>query len=488
MEQWQSLKRKTAGNLAISAATALGTYGTQFAVNIVIARWLLPAELGVIGMALVITALAMQVGDFGTLAALVQRKELERKTLETAYALRAVAALSAVLIAFLVSPWVSSLTGNAAVGGVIRLLSLIPLVNLLGFIPQVLLTRALDYRRLGMAQLAGSLAGGAATVVLAKFGWSFWSIAVGQLGNAAVAAACYRCFGPAGSGWGWDTAEGSRIVRFGWGVFLPSLLVFVIMNIDNFIVGAVRGVAELGLYTVAFNWGSMMPVVAAVIVHRVLSPTLCRLQEDRQALRAVYRGSLAWIAFIAVPCNLLLALCAEPFLVELLGRGTTKWLQAKPVFVIFCIYGIVRVLLEPVANVFTAIGRTDAFILPNLAAAAAEAALVYPAAKLYGIKGVAIVVIGAYLLQYPFYLRRLREEISFNGGDFIRITTPPLAAGMVMTAVIMGLSAATAFPGRMFFAAVAGIAAYLLVHGTLTDWRLVGELRGLAAKRLERVA
>lgn len=168
---------------------------------------------------------------------------------------------------------------------------------------------------------------------------------------------------------------------------------------------------------------------------------------------------------------------------DILGRGTTKWLQATPVFVILCLYGIIRALLEPVANVFTATGNTGAFILPNLAAAVTEAALVYPAAKLYGLQGVAIVVTGAYLVQYPFYMRRLKDEIRFGISDFIRITTPALVAGAGMAAVILWMRSGTPFHGRILFAAAAGTVAYILMHGVLTRWSLVLELRELAGKR-----
>ena len=133
--------------------------GSRLAIGILLARLLTPAEWGLAGMALVVSAFLMTVSDFSLAAALVQRPritEADRSTMFwTALGLGAVMttvgiALSGVVADFFGEPEVQPLFAVACLGCLIASTDKVP-----GSLP----TRDLAYRSLEVRQIAATIAG-----------------------------------------------------------------------------------------------------------------------------------------------------------------------------------------------------------------------------------------------------------------------------------------------------------------------------------------
>ncbi len=120
---------------------------------------------------------------------------------------------------------------------------------------------------------------------------------------------------------------------------LIGFIVFTIFNVDNFIIGAVKGSSELGYYMIAFNWGSIICVILGTVVNNVLFPTFSRMEQDRERIKKSYLRVLEYVSCIGMLTNITLLLVSEDFLVYVLGHGTDKWLPALLSLRILCLYG-----------------------------------------------------------------------------------------------------------------------------------------------------
>jgi O-antigen/teichoic acid export membrane protein len=96
---------------------------------------------------------------------------------------------------------------------------------------------------------------------------------------------------------------------FGTGVF-----VFLIFNLDNFLVGAFMGSAQLGYYALAFAWGSFICGLLSSTVNTVLFPAFSAIQNDTVAVRRWYLKAVELVTFIAVVANAALFVNAHFFL------------------------------------------------------------------------------------------------------------------------------------------------------------------------------
>jgi len=474
------LRRQTVRNLKYNSIATLSVYIIQFVTNIILARILEPKDYGVVGFSQIFINFMIQFSDFGINGALIQRKELDKATLSTAFTLKAILSMVIVTVMLTLAPVSQVFMAQREVTSVIRLLSLNIILSTFAFLPLVLLTKGLEYQKLVLPQTVSVVLNSLTALIMAYSGFGFWSIVlgsiIGNLGNAVM----LFYMKPHSLAFGYEAHIARELVRFGGSMLLPGLIIFIIFNTDNFVIGAARGATQLGYYALAFSWGSIVCTLLAGSFHKVLFPTFSKLQDDLSALKKSYLTSLHYIAFLAVPVNLILLILGKEFLIHILGRGTDRWLPALPVLQILCCYGVFRALLEPLGNVILGIGKPQLCLKANILAAVIELGLLYPAIHFYGIEGVAAAVTVAYMSQYAIYLPIMRREIDVKVGDLFLEVRTTLCAVLVMSATLLGLKASLGFSlATMVVQGLIGILVYLFVFGMIDRWRLFGEFRTL---------
>jgi O-antigen/teichoic acid export membrane protein len=113
-----------------------------------------------------------------------------------------------------------------------------------------------------------------------------------------------------------------ELVGFGGYLFLSGLFAFFIFNVDNFIIGSVKGAKELGYYAVAFNWASMICLIMYSVVLRVIFPVMAKLQDQVMEIRSAYLKTLEYSSYLIVLANIALFVISKEFLVSVLGHGS----------------------------------------------------------------------------------------------------------------------------------------------------------------------
>jgi len=134
-----------------------------------------------------------------------------------------------------------------------------------------------------------------------------------------------------------------------------------------------------------------------------------------------------------------------------------------------------------------ALGRTSVLFRATLLAACSEIVLLYPALRIGGISGVAIVVVVAYASQWLVYWPVVRRELKVGGAEVTRILVPSLIAGFCAWAAGATIESALPLGFPTFGLMIVAITfVFLFVHGWLSSWRWIGEWRQLYAARLKQ--
>jgi len=194
------------------------------------------------------------------------------------------------------------------------------------------------------------------------------------------------------------------------------------------------------------------------------------------------------VGFVAVVANTALLANVHFFLVTFLGKGTDKWLPAAMALKILCVYGIIRVLTEPIGNCIMARGRTKLILFANALAGAVELMLILLVLRTGRIELVAIAVLIAYATQAIIYLPYLRREFSIGFGDLVAQLWP------VIPALVGGYAVTSLLPvrlgGTFFTLACRGLSTALvvaLIHGLCTRFRCFQEAGGMISQNLARL-
>ena len=203
--------------------------------------------------------------------------------------------------AFLVAPFARHFFDHPATGNVIRILALNFLVSTVGFRPQIVLTREMNYRALMVPGVAAAAAQCILAITLVKNMWSYWAVIIANVGATLTSGIGQRLIRkvPVRLRFDWPDAE---FLPFWIPLFGSGILAFVIFNLDNLLVGASMGSARLGYYATAFTWGSFICGILTATV------TTCRSERFPPFKMTLSRFELVsknrcLVAFIALVAN-----------------------------------------------------------------------------------------------------------------------------------------------------------------------------------------
>lgn len=477
-------KEKTFRNIGYSVVAKGATLICAALTSLVVARNLTPSDYGVVGFATIIIGFLAHFSDLGVGTAAIRRPQLDQRSLSTAFTAKLVLSSAAVAGAFLIAPFVHFFFRHPATGNVLRFLALNFLVSTIGFTAMVTLTREQNFRALRVPGIVGAVVRLLLAFTLIRCGAKYWAVVAGDVGATLAAGIVLQATRRTAMSFHFDREVGREYLKFGLPLFGSGVLVFLIFNMDNFLVGWRMGNSQLGYYALAFSWGSFVCGMLADTVNSVMLPTLSAIQHDLDRLRRWYLKTVDLAAFVSVAANTALLANARYFLVTLLGKGSEKWLPAAQALEILCIYGILRAITEPLGPLLMARGETSPMLKATVLAGALEMSALFLVLRTGRIELVAAVVLLSYMSQAIIYLPVLRTNLGIRARDIAAQAwpvIPAVVAGYVFTSFLpasLGTTVPTLAARGLLTASVT-----VLVHGLCTQFRCFQEARGVIWKR-----
>ncbi|XAS63706.1 lipopolysaccharide biosynthesis protein [Micrococcaceae bacterium Sec5.8] len=432
--------------------------------TIVLARLLSPEEYGLVALALVLMGYAETIADAGVAQALVY---LPRTGViaRSALLISAVLGFLLGLGAFLLAPLVAEIFSLPGVQPLVQVLGISVLATSLGAVPEALLRRDLQFRKLTAAPVIRAATMGTVTLSLAFTGHGAWSLAVGTAaGSVAYAATCWFLVGRAAPWQIWRVRKDAlqANLKYGAPVAGSSMLARLIFDIDYLIIGLLLGAHALGYYTLAFRLPEALILNVFFVLSTVLFPLYAKVRSEPERLRSGYLTSVRIQSLYGVTTGVGLAVVA-PVLVPLVFGE--KWLDAVLPLVFLALYAAARSLGAGANDVYKAIGRPSLSIWVSLV----RLVILLPVllwATQWGIVGVACAqFVVAVLFACGMQLVAARV-IELRTGELLRAMAPGLVCGVAVAVVGLGVLAAPV-PGEVLTLALVVPSAVAVVYAIL---------------------
>lgn len=470
--------------IGYATAAKLITYLFSAVSSVVLGRCLVAHDYGIASFAFMFVAFMEKFADIGIGSALIQRDRLDEEIIDTAFTLKFVIGSLIAVVTISASSAVEYLMPNGNASRAVQMLALSFLFNNIYFLPNALLSRDMDFKKISLAETGVNFVNSAVSIVMALMGYGYWSIIAAYLASSFLGALVQSLLRPVRVTFRMNRAVAGELVNFGGYLFLTGLFAFLIANLANFIIGSVKGAAELGYFTIAFTWGSMICLIMYSIVLRVTFPLMAKLQSDLEELKNSYLKTVEYSGYAIVLANCVLFVVSREFLVLVLGHGSGKWLPALAALRIICVYGVIRGLLEPVGQVMVAMGATRVLFKANLIACLVGLVTIYPALVHFGIEGVAWSVTLSYLSQYFTFYRFLKLNLKIVPAELWSAVKPSLLAGVPVLLVFAAFSGTSA-QNLLFLLGKALLAAaiYLVTLGLVTRWEILQVVRAYLVER-----
>jgi PST family polysaccharide transporter len=373
-----------------------GRQALNLVVFIVLARLLLPVDFGLVALATVFVALAQVVVDQGLGDALIQRPQITRSHIDTAFWVAMLTGAALTIIGVIAAGPIASVLDQPELAPILQVLSLTFVLSAFSSIQVALLRRELAFRTLAVRTLAGAAGGGAIGIAMALLGYGAWAL-VGQLvGSAVLSAAMLWWVSPWRPGRQASWAHFRELFTFGVHVVGSDLLTFLNRNTDNLLIGAFLGTTPLGLYAVGYRLLEVSQTVLVNVARKITFPAFSRLQGDRDRMLKAHLKVTRVSSLTIFPSYIGLALIAPELTILVFGA---QWSASGIVASILLLSGPALSLRTFNLSLVTATGHPDVAFRFRLIATAVNVAGFAIGVSL-GLNAVAAAfAIGAYALM-----------------------------------------------------------------------------------------
>jgi PST family polysaccharide transporter len=323
---------------------------------VILARLLSPSDFGVVAMAWLVTGFAGIFHDFGTKAAVIQRRELPSALLDSVFWLNVGIGIAIAILIALLAPIIAVAMREPQLTGVLWLLALGFPIASLGLVQQALLERASRFRSVALIECCAAFAGLAAGVLAALAGWGVYSLVYQAIVAWIVVTAGLWAASTWRPAWRCSLARIREIAGFSGNLVGFSIVNYFARNIDTVLIGRFLGATELGYYNLAYRLMLWPLQHISRVVGRAFFPALSRLQDDKPRLRQAYVRAAAAVFLITAPLSLGLFVLREPFVLALMGE---RWLKVADLLFWLAPVSMVQSVGTTASWLYLSTGRTD---------------------------------------------------------------------------------------------------------------------------------
>ena len=407
------------------------TRGIGLISTVVLARLLVPADFGLVAMAMTLIATFDLMSSFSLDVVLIQNPNATRSHYDTAWTFNVISAALQGIILFLIAPLAAHFYQDTRLTLVIQLLALGVLVQGFENIGILAFRKELEFHKDFKFQVLKKLSSFIVTMSLAIWLRNYWALIGGTLVGSFV--------GVMLSYWAhhyrprFSIAERKELFHFSKWLFINNLLFFLNNQSANFILGKITGPQALGLYTISFEISNLPSTDLVAPINRAIFPGYSKMAHDLATLRQGFLNVFSAIATVALPVCTGIVLLAEPLVHVMLGE---KWLEAIPLIQVLAIAGLTQALQTNKGSVYLALGKPK--ILTLLAAIHVFTlipALVF-GAKINGAMGsaMATAILLVFLMPLNFFVLFRVIQLPFH--EFLMTIWRPLAATILMILAI----------------------------------------------------
>lgn len=426
------LAGKTVRGVIWSTGGTLAAQFIQFAIFLVLARLLTPADYGLVAIAVLFLALLQLVVEGGFTHAIVQRKDLTDNHLSTGFWINlSLGALCAVAL-FSAAPLLARYYESPVLRDVVRVMSVNLLIAPFSSVPLALLRREMRFKAITARSLISTSAAGAVAIALAFAGAGVWALVANGVVGAVVGAALL---------WRVTSFRPSRIVSarcfkdlwsFGINIQGSNLVNFANDRAADFAIAHILGKSALGFYTVAGRISSLVSTLVVQSTATVAFSTFAKLQEDPPRFARAYYSAVGLTSVIALPAFVGLSVLSPEIVAALLGE---KWADTAPLMRIVSLLGIVTSIGSYTVAALAGLGRPAWNFRLDLLNALVTISLIVAVGLLDGgIEAIVWAFVGRAFVLWPIRYALLTRIAPVTFAGLGRAVAGPAIACIVMAA------------------------------------------------------
>ena len=480
-----TLRSQAVSGAKWTTASTVATTSLYFLRLAILARLLSPQDFGLMAMIMVVIGFAQAYADMGISNAIIYRQDATRGQLSSLYWLNIMAGAAVFFIVLAVNPLIVAFYKEPRLASLLPWAALVYLISPIGQQFQILLQKNLLFRPLAIIETASAFCGFVTAVGFALAGAGVFSLIIGQLADTGT-----RALSLAGIGLGkwrprmrFKRSDLQGYLGFGLYQMGERSINYLNSNLDKLLIGSLLGAQELGYYSLAWNLAIQPVAKINPIITKVSFPIFAKVQHDIVALRKGYLRMLKMLSSINFPLLVGMAATAPAFIPVVFGQ---EWLPAVFLLQVLAFVAVLRSMGNPVGSLLLAKGRADLGFKWNVMLFVTQLSGVYLGAKLGGMQGVVLALIGLQISYvYPSYHILVRPLINCTLREYLTSMSRAFVFSLFMGGAVLIVPHMITFEAGILFIGqvMAGVFLYFFLMYVF-DRRYIFEMTTLFFKRI----
>ena len=429
------LKQEVAAALRWTSTAKFGGQLINWAITLVVIRLLLPTDYGLMAMINIVIGFLAMIAEMGFGASIVQSASLESYRVRQMFGaallangiiFAALAAGASSIASFYHEPRLVALIQVAATGF---------LINAFCVVPDSLLRRAMNFKRISQIEIGSGIIGNLSTLAMAWGGMGVWSLVLSGIVSGSVRLIALHAVSPEFVAPAFSFAGTRRMMSFSSSLTVTRMLWYWSSQADILIAGKMLGTAPLGIYSVAVHLGSLPMQRVSSIINNVAFSAFAKIQHDRTAIAANVRLAIRLIALFAFPTLWGLAAVAPELVRLALGRN---WLAAILPLQIVALTIPLRMIGTIVSTTIMSTGRVHIAMVTTLAAAILTPPMFFIGAH-YGVVGLSLAWLGVTPVLFWLNLYRALPHLGLKASMVFREMLSSAIGAALMAAAVLAV-------------------------------------------------
>jgi lipopolysaccharide exporter len=454
----------------------------------VLARLLIPADFGLVAMAMSVIAIVELATSFSFEMALIQKADPLPEHFNTAWTLNILMAVGGAIVTAALAFPAASFYGDSRLVAVMFVIGAAWLVSGFENTGVANFRREMNFSAEFRWMASRRVVGFVVTMIAAVAFRSYWALVIGQATGrlmGVVMSYVMQPFRPR-----FALSRSRELFSFSGWVLIANIAGVALSRLPQIYVGRVFGAQSLGAYSVGSEIAQLAHTELVAPINRAMFPGYARLAQDAESFRRVCIDATAAILLIVLPASAAVAVLAAPVVRVLLG---TQWQAAVPIIQILAFSGAIAALNSNNISAYLALGKpylSVLILITRLLVFVVVVAILSSSREVASVAYAELAAsVGCLAVSLPILLRSLRLGVVEYVASLWR---PLLASGVGAAAVHLAVGATGLADtlggaiGRLAIGLAVGAVVYPLTLWVL--WRLSGRPAGVELMAGTRIA
>lgn len=339
-----------------SGVEKIAGYVVHFAIQVVLARLLMPDDYTVVAMLAIFFAISQAFIDSGFATTLIQRKNCTESDYNSVFYFNVAISILFYALLFVCAPLIESFYLFPNLAKVTRIYAFTLVISSIGMVNRVILTKELKFKKIAIISLLASVLSAVPAIIMAYNGYGYWALVFQNIVSASISVLLYfYC-----SRWlpklMFSFQSLKLLAPFGLRILIVYIFHAVYNNIYSLLIGKRYAPQELGYFDRGKTLAGTGPIGFSDFFTRALYPIQSKQQENEKFLEDSYNRSFSIASLVIVPICIFLCVFSVESIYTLFGE---QWLNCSKILAILSIGYLFYPLQAINMNMLKVGGRAD---------------------------------------------------------------------------------------------------------------------------------